>query len=127
MCLLSRAARRVQAPITRASGKCPSRLQARQIQLRAANTQTHHRVEFVSLTGNVTADVADPASVTQEMVERLPDGEPNIVRCPDPELAAEMVALIDKMREARDSIGGVAEIVATAETQRSRYDDPFSE
>lgn len=70
-------------------------------------------VGYVRQVGDITADVADPASVTQEMVERLPDGEPNIVRCPDPERAAEMVALIDKMREARDSIGGVAEIVAT--------------
>ena len=53
-----------------------------------------------------------PAAVTQEQVERLPDGGPNIVRCPDAARAAEMVALIEELREARDSIGGVAEIVA---------------
>ena len=50
--------------------------------------------------------------MTQAQVEKLPDGSPNIVRCPDPARAAEMVALIERLREARDSIGGVAEIVA---------------
>ncbi len=70
-------------------------------------------VGYVRQVGDVTAEVADPSSITLEMVEQLPDGEPNIVRCPDPERAAEMVALIDQMREARDSIGGVAEIVAS--------------
>ena len=53
-----------------------------------------------------------PAAVTQSQVEKQPDGSPNIVRCPDPARAAEMVALIERLREARDSIGGVAEIVA---------------
>jgi chorismate synthase len=47
------------------------------------------------------------------MVESLPDGSPNIVRCPDPARAGEMVALIEQMRKAQDSIGGVAEVVAT--------------
>ncbi len=70
-------------------------------------------VGYVRQVGDIVAEVADPASVTLEMVERLPDGEPNIVRCPDPERAAEMVALIEQVREGRDSIGGVAEIVAT--------------
>ena len=54
----------------------------------------------------------DPAAVTQAQVEKLPDGSPNIVRCPDAARAAEMVELIEAVREARDSIGGVAEIVA---------------
>ena len=70
-------------------------------------------VGYVRQVGGIVAEVADPAVVTLEQVERLPDGQPNIVRCPDPERAAEMVALIEQVREARDSIGGVAEVVAT--------------
>ncbi|HEX6987721.1 MAG TPA: chorismate synthase, partial [Planctomycetaceae bacterium] len=59
------------------------------------------------------ADVPDPAAVTLERVETLPDGEPNIVRCPDPAAAERMVALIEAVRKEQDSIGGVAEVVAT--------------
>ena len=70
-------------------------------------------VGYVRQVGDIVADIADPAAVTLDQVERLPDGDPNIVRCPDPERAVEMVALIDQVREARDSIGGVGEIVAT--------------
>jgi chorismate synthase len=70
-------------------------------------------VGYVRQVGGIVADVADPAAVTLDQVERLPTGEPNIVRCPDPDRAAEMVALIEQVREQRDSIGGVAEVVAT--------------
>jgi chorismate synthase len=70
-------------------------------------------VGYVRQVGGIVAEVADPAAVTLAEVERLPDGEPNIVRCPDADRAAEMVALIEQVREARDSIGGVAEVVAT--------------
>ena len=69
-------------------------------------------VGYVRQVGDVVAEVPDPAAVTVEQVEKLPDGAPNIVRCPDAPRAAEMVALIEKLREARDSVGGVAEIVA---------------
>jgi chorismate synthase len=67
---------------------------------------------YVVQVGDVVASVAQPEAVTLEQVERLPDGSPNIVRCPDPQKAAEMVALIEQMRKEQDSIGGVAEIVA---------------
>ncbi|HEX4473494.1 MAG TPA: chorismate synthase [Polyangiaceae bacterium] len=70
-------------------------------------------VGYVKQVGDIVATIDDPASVTLEAVERLPDGEPNIVRCPDPVRAAEMVELIERMRKAQDSIGGIAEIVAT--------------
>lgn len=69
-------------------------------------------VGYVRQVGGVVAEVPDPAAVAPEQVERLPDGAPNLVRCPDAARAAEMVALIEQVREARDSIGGVAEIVA---------------
>src|SRR6185436_7637999 len=58
-------------------------------------------VGYVTQVGHVVADVADPASVTLEQVETLPDGEPNIVRCPVPERAAEMVTLIEEVRKAQ--------------------------
>jgi chorismate synthase len=70
-------------------------------------------VGYVKQVGGIVAEVGDPAAVTLDQVERLPSGEPNIVRCPDPDRAAEMVALIEEVREARDSIGGVAEVVAS--------------
>jgi chorismate synthase len=45
--------------------------------------------------------------VTLEQVEATP------VRCPDPEAAARMVALIEEVRKDQDSVGGVCELVAT--------------
>ncbi len=70
-------------------------------------------VGYVRQVGEVAAPVADPAALTLDEVERLPSGEPNIVRCPDAGKAAEMIALIEEARSAGDSIGGVAEFVAT--------------
>lgn len=68
---------------------------------------------YVTQVGDVRMPPLDPASVTFEQIEKLPSGEPNIVRCPDPESAAKMIALIDELRLAGDSIGGVSEIVVT--------------
>jgi len=65
---------------------------------------------YVTQVGDIEATI--PRSVTLEQVEMMPDGEPNIVRCPDPAAAARMIALIEKVRKDQDSIGGVAEIVA---------------
>ena len=70
-------------------------------------------VGYVKRVGDVVAKVPDPAAVTLDQVEQLPDGRPNIVRCPDAPAAERMVALIERMRAAQNSIGGVAEIVAT--------------
>ena len=70
-------------------------------------------VGYVKQVGDVLAGVSDPAAVTLDQVERLPDGRPNIVRCPDAEAAERMVALIERMRAEQNSIGGVAEVVAT--------------
>ena len=70
-------------------------------------------VGYVRQVGDIVAAVDDPAAVTPEQVETLPSGEPNVVRCPDPARAARMVALIERMRAERNSIGGVAEVVAT--------------
>lgn len=70
-------------------------------------------VGYVCQVGPIRARIDDPASVTLEQVEKLPDGEPNIVRCPDHATAAKMVELIEKVRSEQDSIGGAAEIVAS--------------
>jgi chorismate synthase len=70
-------------------------------------------VAYVIQVGDVRAQVADPAAVLPERVETLPDGSPNVVRCPDPEAARAMVQVIERVRKEQDSVGGVAEVVAT--------------
>ena len=68
---------------------------------------------YVTQVGDIEANLpGSPESITLAQVETMPDGSPNMVRCPDPTAAAEMVALIEKMRKNQDSVGGVAEIVA---------------
>src|SRR5579863_4243635 len=51
------------------------------------------------------------ASVNPETVKSR-DIEANIVRCPDPAVAKRMIRLIEKMRRAGDSVGGIVEGVA---------------
>lgn len=64
-------------------------------------------VAFVTQVGDIIAEVPNPESVTLEQVES------NIVRCPDGNAAVKMIELIEKVRSERDSIGGVAQVVAT--------------
>ena len=64
-------------------------------------------VGFVTQVGNIHAAIEDPAKVTLDQVEA------NIVRCPDAAAAEKMIAMIEELRSQRDSIGGVAQIVAT--------------
>lgn len=64
-------------------------------------------VAYVKQVGDVIGDVPDPSGVTLEQVEA------NVVRCPDAAAAERMIALIDRVRREQDSIGGVAELVAT--------------
>lgn len=67
-----------------------------------------HGVEVVAYVRQVQMLGAhvDPSTVTREQVES------NIVRCPDATAAAEMIALIERMRDEGDSVGGVVEFVA---------------
>ncbi|WP_417736566.1 chorismate synthase [Rosistilla oblonga] len=67
---------------------------------------------YVTQVGDLKAEIADPASVTLQQVEEFADGQPNIVRCPDEAVAQRMIAKIEEVRKAGDSIGGAAEIVA---------------
>lgn len=64
-------------------------------------------VGYVRQIGDLVAQVEDPAAVTLEEVEATP------VRCPDPETAERMMQRIEAVRREQDSLGGVAEIVAT--------------
>ena len=51
------------------------------------------------------------ASVNPDKV-KFQDVESNIVRCPDPKAAAKMIRLIEKMRHAGDTVGGIVEGIA---------------
>ena len=64
-------------------------------------------VGYVKSIGNIEGRIEDPPAVTLEQVEANP------VRCPDADAAARMAELIERIRSERDSIGGVAELVAT--------------
>lgn len=64
-------------------------------------------VGYVRQVGDIVAHVPDPTAVTLDQVEA------NIARCPDAGAADAMIALIEQVRCDRDSIGGVAELVAT--------------
>ena len=63
----------------------------------------HHGItaqSYVSQVGNLKLNKA-----YQEL--DLSKTEDNIVRCPDPEMAEQMIALIDQTRKNRDTIGGI--------------------
>lgn len=62
-------------------------------------------VAWVEKIHHLTAEI-DPLLVTQDQVEATP------VRCPDSEAAARMIAYIEEIRKAGDSIGGVVGCVA---------------
>lgn len=70
-------------------------------------------VGYVTQVGDVKAKIENPEKIQLEQVEHLPDGQPNIVRCPDLDAATRMIELIESVRKDGDSIGGAAEIVAT--------------
>lgn len=61
-------------------------------------------IAYVSRVRDIVADV-DSERVTQQAVEA------NIVRCPDPVAAEKMIALIEKVRKAGDSLGGIVNAV----------------
>jgi chorismate synthase len=69
-------------------------------------------VGYTKQIGPICAQIDDPSQVQLEQVENLPDGAPNIVRCPDARVVPKMIELIEQARREMDSIGGVAEIVA---------------
>ena len=62
---------------------------------------------YVVQVGDIRAAINDPATISLDQVEA------SIVRCPDKKAASRMIELIERVRSERDSIGGVAEVVAT--------------
>ena len=60
---------------------------------------------FVKQVQKISAEI-DPEKV------KFADIESNIVRCPDPAVAEKMIRLIEKMRRAGDTVGGIVEGVA---------------
>jgi chorismate synthase len=62
-------------------------------------------VAYVAQIHDIMAQI-DRAAVTMKKVER------NIVRCPDVDAAKQMISLIEQVRDAGDSVGGVIECVA---------------
>ncbi len=59
---------------------------------------------YVSRIGTVEADI-DPLEVTLEQVEK------SLVRCPDPKASAAMEKAVAEAKKARDSLGGVVQLV----------------
>lgn len=70
--------------------------------------RNHYGVEVLAYVKQVQKLVAeiDPESVQSKQIES------NIVRCPDATMAEKMIRLIEKMRRAGDSVGGIVEGVA---------------
>lgn len=60
---------------------------------------------YVKQVRNIIADV-NPDQV------KFPDVESNIIRCPDRKTAEKMIRLVEKMRKAGDTVGGVVEGIA---------------
>lgn len=63
-------------------------------------------VAWVAQVEKLSVVDTDYAAVSREAVDS------NVVRCPDPQMAAEMLNLIRQAKEERDSLGGVVEVVA---------------
>ena len=63
-------------------------------------------ISHVVRIGRVTARVRVPTPADVAAIDRSP------VRCADPEASERMVAEIDRLRTARDSVGGVFEVLA---------------
>jgi chorismate synthase len=69
-------------------------------------------IGYVTQVGHLQAQITDPTTITADQVEKFSDGTMNPVRCPDHDVAHQMIEFINEVRKEGDSIGGVAEIVA---------------
>ncbi len=63
-------------------------------------------VAWVAQVGNVTVPDVDYDTVSRA------DVDINVVRCPNPQVASEMLSVIELARKERDSLGGVVEVLA---------------
>lgn len=73
-----------------------------------------HVLGYTKQVGSIVAEVPNPEALTLASIEQFADGSQNPVRCPDEVAARQMIELIEAMRKQQDSIGGIAEIVATS-------------
>ncbi|MFH1845397.1 MAG: chorismate synthase [bacterium] len=62
-------------------------------------------VAWVQTVGSVACPLQDPLTIQRQAVDR------SVVRCPDDTAAAAMIALVEEVRDAADSIGGVINVV----------------
>lgn len=62
-------------------------------------------VAYVSACGEIEAGDIDPLTIDRDTVDS------NIIRCPDPEAAEQMIARATQLREEGDSVGGVLNCV----------------
>jgi chorismate synthase len=67
-------------------------------------------VEIASHTVMIGGVPTEPIKATWEMISSIPDDSP--LRCADKNSEAEMIALIDATKEAKDTLGGIFEVVA---------------
>ncbi|MFN2225791.1 MAG: chorismate synthase [Anaerolineae bacterium] len=67
---------------------------------------------YVVQIGPVVASLPDDAPGGDAYQERFARAEENDARCPDPAAAAAMAAAIKEARSARDTLGGIFEVVA---------------
>lgn len=56
---------------------------------------------YTSQVGSVKMDVAEPVAYSRDVIDS------NIVRCPDPDKAKQMIDLITEVKKAGDTIGGI--------------------
>lgn len=67
-------------------------------------------IEISSHTAMIGGIPEEPISATWEQIAALPDDSP--LRCVDQEIEQRMIALIDATKEAKDTLGGIFEVVA---------------
>jgi chorismate synthase len=67
-------------------------------------------IEVLSHVAMIGGIPSTPAAATWEEIQALPDDSP--LRCVDKEAETQMMALIDKTKDEKDTLGGIFEVVA---------------
>jgi len=67
-------------------------------------------IDIASHTAMIGGVPAEPVKATWEMISAITDDSP--LRCVDKKSEAEMISLIDATKEAKDTLGGIFEVVA---------------
>jgi chorismate synthase len=68
-------------------------------------------IAIASHTAMIGGIPADPINPSWEQIAAIPEDSP--LRCVDSVLEAEMISLIDRTRESKDTLGGIFEVVAS--------------